>query len=1211
MLGQNNGGGTAPATPQGFVGMYDFLGNLGKGHFAVVKLAQHVLSKQRVAVKVIEKGKLKPDEEAHMQHEIQVMKLLRHPHVIRLYQVCNTNSRIYLILELGDGGDLYERIKKSGAFPEEKARRFFRQIAEAVSYCHKNHVAHRDLKPENVVFRTNKHGDEVAKVTDFGLSNSFSPGEKLKTACGSVSYSSPEILLGEPYDGPLADMWSLGVILYMMLTGELPFQGHDDYTTVMKIMDTSYKQPEGVSEQGLDLLSKLLSKECEDRISMDSVLKHQWLAGNKDRAAATASTAETEPGTGRPKLTPDEHERIMRIMEEAGIARDAIASSISANSYDYIASTYFLLADKEVRRRARGQAKKKSMDQAARDSAKKDETVRLRRAMTLRASPTHRRKNQGKPPRLGTKAVPRRPRARPEPLPDYLRDPEPCSSGDEDGATTPKSACLVTRRVHTTSERSVPRTYLDLDSASNSSSSVSPKRGSHETVSATHAGAPSFDFSTPQRPTTASPGLRRAVPRVEACPPSSGDEDDADSRRTSAGFRYRDNDADDDMDDDEDGMSTPDRRGVPPHMQHQQTGSLKHPRKRDSRRVSSTFHDSYGLSPRYSASCRFNLPMYMDGSDSPLHKSVSSSTLNTSSQRTSIASVESGDTSRKSSYGLDDMDMMRTKSTTPKFFLCEEDEDEAEDLELRDGRVYTGGDARRTALSPQLGRHHNSSTPSRGTRRPHPLQRLESREELLPRHNSESGLLQMRTKSMRSIAEDSTLNFDEEDEEDLDEADEMAAMEVEADAGYGVRGTDDEDDGDGDDEGGFGFGDDDINDTDVQRLRASTLPILDLGPEHEPHSNTSSPLHTVSGVSRGATTVDADGSFTSPATATATGVHKHIDGGQHHHNHHQQWPHMQQPATGTLSPIPRRDGLERGSLSLRVLKRESASSSCATIRAASGMNSPDVGGTSEDERDEPVMMRGASDSSIDDYDNVRRKFSGMEVGGETMADQDDDQNQWRGDVHDDTSAPTAANSSGKPDDAAANDHHCQDRDQGNNSSDDGDGDDDEEDGAEDEGRLGELSVPYGRHAFFGMRAASVACDMNTSRYAGKECNVIMEEEEEEEEEEDEGEGEAESRDILCESLPAAAHRRLAQAYARADTQALTPPAVGHGTATTPALPGHPPPPAPSSKQQLHSHHHHHHHPHHVGSESGHHSSEDDSAASPRTSRSQLQIAVNN
>ena len=164
MLGKNNNGEVRASTPQGFVGMYDFLGNLGKGHFAVVKLAQHVLSKQRVAVKVIDKSKLKKDEEAHMQHEIQVMKLLRHPHVIRLYQVCNTNSRIYLILELGDGGDLYERINKHGAFSEDKARHFFKQITEAVAYCHNNHVAHRDLKPENVVFRTNKHGEEVAKV---------------------------------------------------------------------------------------------------------------------------------------------------------------------------------------------------------------------------------------------------------------------------------------------------------------------------------------------------------------------------------------------------------------------------------------------------------------------------------------------------------------------------------------------------------------------------------------------------------------------------------------------------------------------------------------------------------------------------------------------------------------------------------------------------------------------------------------------------------------------------------------------------------------------------------------------------------------------------------------------------------------------------------------------------------------------------------------
>ena len=154
----------ASSTPQ-FVRMYDFLDNLGKGHFAVVKRAQHVISKEQVAVKIIDKTKLTKDELDHIHHEVRVMKLIRHPHVVRLYQVVDTAKSLYLILELGSGGDLYEHIQKHGKLPEERARHFYRQLVAAVCYCHSNHIVHRDLKTENVVFCD----DNTVKITDFGL----------------------------------------------------------------------------------------------------------------------------------------------------------------------------------------------------------------------------------------------------------------------------------------------------------------------------------------------------------------------------------------------------------------------------------------------------------------------------------------------------------------------------------------------------------------------------------------------------------------------------------------------------------------------------------------------------------------------------------------------------------------------------------------------------------------------------------------------------------------------------------------------------------------------------------------------------------------------------------------------------------------------------------------------------------------------------------
>ncbi|EDQ90849.1 uncharacterized protein MONBRDRAFT_36366 [Monosiga brevicollis MX1] len=324
--------------------MYNFEEELGRGHFSIVKKAQHVLSKDMVAVKIIDKTTLQDDELDHLHHEVRVMKLIRHPHVIRLYQVCNTNTKLYLILELGEGGDLYEYLTKNGKMDEPRAQRLFRQIAEAVAFCHQHHIAHRDLKPENCVFATRKHEEEeeTIKVTDFGLSNDFKPGEKMKTACGSLCYSCPEVLLQEPYDGPLADIWSLGVILFMMVTGRLPFQEPNDYQTITKIVDVKFEIPAFVSNECKDLISRLLVKEPSDRISLAEILAHPWLEG-----VVINLPSATPYANGRPVISDEQHERILATMSAAGLDPTKVTAALDNRSYDYLASTYFLLAERE------------------------------------------------------------------------------------------------------------------------------------------------------------------------------------------------------------------------------------------------------------------------------------------------------------------------------------------------------------------------------------------------------------------------------------------------------------------------------------------------------------------------------------------------------------------------------------------------------------------------------------------------------------------------------------------------------------------------------------------------------------------------------------------------------------------------------------------------------------------------------------------------
>ncbi|CAH8433920.1 unnamed protein product [Schistosoma margrebowiei] len=251
-------------------GLYDLQHTIGRGHYAVVKQARHVFTGEKVAVKVIDKTKLDNVSRDHLFQEVVCMKLVQHPNVVRLYEVIDTPTKLYLVLELGDGGDLYDYITSHGdGLSEKVAKRYFRQIVTAIAYCHKLRVVHRDLKPENVVF-FEKLG--LVKLTDFGFSNKFIPGTNLDTACGSLAYSAPEILLGDSYDAPKVDIWSLGVILYMLVSGNFPFQETNDSETLTKIMDCDYSMPSHLSPDCKRLISRLLIRDPQKRAHLDDIL---------------------------------------------------------------------------------------------------------------------------------------------------------------------------------------------------------------------------------------------------------------------------------------------------------------------------------------------------------------------------------------------------------------------------------------------------------------------------------------------------------------------------------------------------------------------------------------------------------------------------------------------------------------------------------------------------------------------------------------------------------------------------------------------------------------------------------------------------------------------------------------------------------------------------------------------------------------------------
>ncbi|TSK34847.1 SNF-related serine/threonine-protein kinase [Bagarius yarrelli] len=336
-------------------GLYDLDKTLGRGHFAVVKLARHVFTGEKVAVKVIDKTKLDNVATGHLFQEVRCMKLVQHPNIVRLYEVIDTQTKLYLILELGDGGDMFDYIMKhEEGLNEELAKKYFAQIVHAISYCHRLHVVHRDLKPENVVF-FEKQG--LVKLTDFGFSNKFQPGKKLTTSCGSLAYSAPEILLGDEYDAPAVDIWSLGVILFMLVCGQPPFQEANDSETLTMIMDCKYTVPTHVSNACKDLINRMLQRDPKHRASLEEIESHAWLQGVDPSPATKFST----PLVSHKNLSEEEHNSIIQRMVLGDIAdRETIVEALETNKYNHITATYFLLAERILREKQEVQPRSSS-----------------------------------------------------------------------------------------------------------------------------------------------------------------------------------------------------------------------------------------------------------------------------------------------------------------------------------------------------------------------------------------------------------------------------------------------------------------------------------------------------------------------------------------------------------------------------------------------------------------------------------------------------------------------------------------------------------------------------------------------------------------------------------------------------------------------------------------------------------------------------------
>ncbi|WVQ76610.1 hypothetical protein IAR50_006283 [Cryptococcus sp. DSM 104548] len=263
------------------IGQYIVERTLGTGSFGKVKLATHAITGHQVALKLINRSKITtPDMNARVKREIQYLKVLRHPHIIKLYEVITTPTDVIMVMEYA-GEELFNYIVQKGkhGMTEDEARRFFQQMISAIEYCHKHHIVHRDLKPENLFLDSRRN----IKIGDFGLSNLMTDGDFLKTSCGSPNYAAPEVISGKLYSGPEIDVWSAGVIMYVLLCGKLPFDDEHIPTLFKKIENGVFHIPSHVSDPARHLLKRMLEVDPLKRATIFEIRQMEFFEENLPR----------------------------------------------------------------------------------------------------------------------------------------------------------------------------------------------------------------------------------------------------------------------------------------------------------------------------------------------------------------------------------------------------------------------------------------------------------------------------------------------------------------------------------------------------------------------------------------------------------------------------------------------------------------------------------------------------------------------------------------------------------------------------------------------------------------------------------------------------------------------------------------------------------------------------------------------------------------
>lgn len=314
-------------TEGSYLGHYAYGKTLGSGYFGKVHMAVHRLTGEKVAIKTLRKKQYDAVKMDFPPREISVLKALDHPYINKLYDLVILDDRIHLILEFVEGKDLCE-IVEAAALPENLCRKIFIQVCLAIDYMHDHQIVHRDIKLENIII--DKMG--TVKLIDMGFGNFIAhKNHLLRTFCGSPDYAAPELFMGKPYLGTPVDTWSLGVLLYVILSGTLPFRDSQ------RVISCQYSFPPIIPEGPKDLIQKLLIFDPADRLTVKQILNHPWICNGG-----------TPPSPVYQNPAVDED--ILLKIEEMGFSSFTVRNSLLAKEFNQFTTTYFLLQKRKLRK---------------------------------------------------------------------------------------------------------------------------------------------------------------------------------------------------------------------------------------------------------------------------------------------------------------------------------------------------------------------------------------------------------------------------------------------------------------------------------------------------------------------------------------------------------------------------------------------------------------------------------------------------------------------------------------------------------------------------------------------------------------------------------------------------------------------------------------------------------------------------------------------